>query len=752
MASIKENNLELNYGWPYGESRWNSGMDENIVKLGFESRKRINGILSSPPSSPSNGDAYIVGTAPTGLFSGKFANIAIYDRGSWVFITPKSQEVVFNTSDGCDYIYNNGWSLKLEAEVSPYIKIKDFTFSTGYTITDQKQCLLNITDNHYYQWNGTFPKVVAPGATPASSGGIGAGAWIDRTDTTLRQELSGVGAVLNTLADLKTFDVMESKTYETRGRYSAFDGGGARYTCVSSAAVDGFSSHQANNGLFLVFNSPAKGHHSLHWGVKPNDIGNDYTSNIKSYLTWCRERGYVACIIPGDYTLTETITWYQREMSVFADGVKFRFSDTFLGQHALVYGNQTDPEAANPETGKYGLEEQHKFFGATFIGPAASFGKDGLYIHCSDASAGAFTSFDKCTVIGFRRQFVLGDHAPFTWMNEIACKSLGGSNYQTEEAIYVESSLNSGEQMVWKNCHFGNVGVIVHNTVGYSGGLTFIGGGFDYFKRLLWLEQPIRIRMLTPHIESHTYTSPWIYASGVGCDVYIDKPEMWMIDAITGYLVETNGDSHVKIDDPFFQMTGGYASGIRHLHNPLSTGTCTFNDWDSYKGFLTRPTSRNNSVIPYKQNQSNFGLLFDALSGDGSTVAVNTGEIYNNENPTAITTTTAGQQINRTITIPINKSKYRRLAVQIALKLVGFVSTIAAVDCKILDYKGNVMYAFPGLSPSTDGNFNILEWLPTDTIRAGAYSVAINIYAQPHSATDAASRRINIGELTIDMG
>jgi len=36
----------------------------------------------------------------------------------------------------------------------------------------------------------TFPKVVAAGATPATSGGIGAGAWVDRTDVTLRNELT----------------------------------------------------------------------------------------------------------------------------------------------------------------------------------------------------------------------------------------------------------------------------------------------------------------------------------------------------------------------------------------------------------------------------------------------------------------------------------------------------------------------------------------------------------------------------------
>ena len=190
MSSVTEGNLGLNYGWAYGESGWNTGMDDNLVKLGFESRKRINGILSSPPSSPSNGDAYIVGTAPTGLFSGKFANIAIYDRGSWVFITPKSQEVVFNTSDGCDYIYNNGWSLKLEAEVSQYIKVKDFTFSTGYTITDQKQCLLNLGDNKYYQWFGALPKVVPAGSTPATAGGVGALLWVDRTDLLLRSDLA----------------------------------------------------------------------------------------------------------------------------------------------------------------------------------------------------------------------------------------------------------------------------------------------------------------------------------------------------------------------------------------------------------------------------------------------------------------------------------------------------------------------------------------------------------------------------------
>lgn len=204
MSSVTESNLGLNYGWAYGESGWNTGMDDNLVKLGFTSRNQVKGILSAPPSAPSNGDAYIVGTSPTGLFSGNFGKVAIWDRTVWLFLTPKNQEVVYNVANGCDYIYENGWVLKQEDELSPYVKVKDFTFSTGYTITDQKQCLLNLADNKYYQWFGTLPKVVSAGSTPATSGGIGALLWVDRTDLMLRSYLSSsAGAdLIPTLADV----------------------------------------------------------------------------------------------------------------------------------------------------------------------------------------------------------------------------------------------------------------------------------------------------------------------------------------------------------------------------------------------------------------------------------------------------------------------------------------------------------------------------------------------------------------------
>jgi hypothetical protein len=67
------------------------------------------------------------------------------------------------------------------------------TFDAGYTLTNNRQTLAY--GNVEYSWSGSFPKVVAAGSTPATSGGVGAGAWVDRTDVTLRSELL-IGAIV----------------------------------------------------------------------------------------------------------------------------------------------------------------------------------------------------------------------------------------------------------------------------------------------------------------------------------------------------------------------------------------------------------------------------------------------------------------------------------------------------------------------------------------------------------------------------
>ena len=66
----------------------------------------------------------------------------------------------------------------------------DGSFEKGAVVTTMNDVVFYETDGKYYGWGGTLPKTVGAGSTPATSGGIGAGAWVDRTDVVLRDQLA----------------------------------------------------------------------------------------------------------------------------------------------------------------------------------------------------------------------------------------------------------------------------------------------------------------------------------------------------------------------------------------------------------------------------------------------------------------------------------------------------------------------------------------------------------------------------------
>ncbi|VYT66423.1 Uncharacterised protein [Pantoea agglomerans] len=82
-----------------------------------------------------------------------------------------------------------------------YVILTGKTFTTGATINNPNEVLLNTADGEYYKWTGSFavgPKVVPENSTPASTGGIAPGAWIGVGDSSLRAALaatSGAGLV-----------------------------------------------------------------------------------------------------------------------------------------------------------------------------------------------------------------------------------------------------------------------------------------------------------------------------------------------------------------------------------------------------------------------------------------------------------------------------------------------------------------------------------------------------------------------------
>lgn len=79
-----------------------------------------------------------------------------------------------------------------------YVILTGKTFTTGATLNNPNEVLLNTPDGEYYKWTGSFAsggKVVPANSTPSGTGGIGPGAWVGVGDASLRAALAAPGGV-----------------------------------------------------------------------------------------------------------------------------------------------------------------------------------------------------------------------------------------------------------------------------------------------------------------------------------------------------------------------------------------------------------------------------------------------------------------------------------------------------------------------------------------------------------------------------
>ncbi|MFW9600698.1 MAG: hypothetical protein ACMV1B_00015, partial [Prevotella sp.] len=95
---------------------------------------------------------------------------------NWTLYTP--EDLFISGKAEYESIYQ---ALKGKAAEAGYNLVRG-SFEEGGTLTGTTDVLWYQATGKYYSWADTFPKVVAAGSTPATTGGIGAGAWVDRTD------------------------------------------------------------------------------------------------------------------------------------------------------------------------------------------------------------------------------------------------------------------------------------------------------------------------------------------------------------------------------------------------------------------------------------------------------------------------------------------------------------------------------------------------------------------------------------------
>ena len=111
------------------------------------------------------------------------------------------------------------------------------SFLLGATVTTTDDVVFYETDGKYYGWEGTLQKTVGAGTTPETSGGVGAGAWVDRTQDTLRDELysgaltyRGGSPSLRDFVSVKDFGAVgDGLTNDTNAIQNAINTGKAVY-------------------------------------------------------------------------------------------------------------------------------------------------------------------------------------------------------------------------------------------------------------------------------------------------------------------------------------------------------------------------------------------------------------------------------------------------------------------------------------------------------------------------------------------
>ena len=167
------------------------------------------------------------------------------------FVT--SNNHVYVDRFGNDHRTIEGINYDANQAILNYGYITKDSFEDGNTLSIANECLRWKSNGEYYRWDGAFPKVVPPGSTPDSTGGIGKGKWVSVGDASLRSDLGVLTSSINLFEGDEKFLVTGSPgAIKTNGYHQANDGGDAVYIKSGTGTpgdTDGISFFVTNNGI-----------------------------------------------------------------------------------------------------------------------------------------------------------------------------------------------------------------------------------------------------------------------------------------------------------------------------------------------------------------------------------------------------------------------------------------------------------------------------------------------------------------------
>ena len=178
------------------------------------------------------------------------------------------------------------------------------TFAAGATLTKPND-VLEAIGGKLYRWAGALPKTVPVGSTPDNTGGFGSNAWLEVSDSSLSQKLSGLGgastigsgvSVFNNLAEFlgaeskirdgsKVFLLSLHQGLDLEGEGRVYTYSKANPKDISHATNSGFLSRDFDGKIFIA-----------EFGATGGDEASDAsrgtdTNALQSCLDVIREKG-----------------------------------------------------------------------------------------------------------------------------------------------------------------------------------------------------------------------------------------------------------------------------------------------------------------------------------------------------------------------------------------------------------------------------------------------------------------------------
>ena len=159
------------YAYYYDPTDTTSADDGETVLVDFDGRRyivadgayiNVSSVLDfeeTPPVTPSNGDAYVVGAAPTGAWSGHANDITIYTPRGWIFATPQVGQTVLSEATETNYQYDAGgvWGGFIVEEAAGSIRPAALAFPMGVAIESTSNAPPGSPVDGQYYLVGTSP-------------------------------------------------------------------------------------------------------------------------------------------------------------------------------------------------------------------------------------------------------------------------------------------------------------------------------------------------------------------------------------------------------------------------------------------------------------------------------------------------------------------------------------------------------------------------------------------------------------------